>query len=358
MENGTSGRPSPEAPRGFAPGGPSFLRELRDAVTPRAMTLLLGVLVLALAFVVSFVGAFHSPTPRDIPLAVVAPEPARAKVLAELNGLPDRPLSARPAASEAEARAMVLDRRADGALLLGAPSGRTELLVASAGGPSAVQALQAIFEKVDGREAVELRDLRPPNPADGRGLSTFYLVLGVIIGGYLASAALAASYGARPANLRRTLVRLVALAGLSVVAGLGGTLIVDTVFDALPGHFAALWGITTLATFTAAAVGMAFQVLFGPAGVAASVLVFVIIGNPSAGGVYPASLLPPFWAAVGQALPNGAGVTLVRNYAYFDGHHTATAWWVMCAWAAGGVLVSCLASWVRGRRTTPPPPPR
>ncbi|MFK4540455.1 hypothetical protein RKD29_000051 [Streptomyces tendae] len=359
MDNEKNGQVSPDgtSPEKRGSGRPSFQKELRDAVTPRSMILIFGVLLLELAFVVSFIGAFHSPKPENLPIAVVAPEQTRAVVIAELNSLPDKPLSARLAASADDAKDMVLDRSVDAALLVSAPAGRDELLVASAGGPSAVQSLQVIFEKIERHEGVTVTDLQPPNSADGRGLSSFYLVLGVIIGGYLASAALAASYGARPANLRRTCIRLLALAGLSVVSGVGGAIIVDTVFDALPGHFATLWGIATLTTFTAAAAGMAFQVLLGPAGVAMSVLIFVVLGNPSAGGVYPTALLPPFWGAIGQALPNGAGVTLVRNYSYFGGHHTAAAWWVLCAWAAGGVLVSCIASLLRkGKHAYAPPP--
>ncbi len=45
------------------------------------------------------------------------------------------------------------------------------------------------------------------------------------------------------------LIRLGALAVLSVLSGLGGAIVVDLVFDALPGHFAALWWIGALTTF-------------------------------------------------------------------------------------------------------------
>ncbi|MFD6903592.1 DUF3533 domain-containing protein [Streptomyces sp. NPDC060077] len=337
-----AGREDSNGP-GPAPAGPAFRQGLRGAVTPRAVILLLGVLILEMAFVVSFIGAFHSPRPRNLPLAVVAPGQAQARLVAELNSLPGEPLDARAADSASEARAMVLDRRVDAALLAGPGGGPDRLLVATAGGPAAVQALQAVFAKTGGGSVV-VDDLRPPSPSDGRALAGFYLVLGVVVGGYLASAALSASYGARPASPNRTSVRLLALAALSVVSGLGGAVVVDPVFHALPGHFGALWGIATLITFAAAAAGMAFQVLLGTPGIALSVLLFVVLGNPSAGGVYPTTLLPPFWAAIGQALPNGAGVTLVRNYSYFGGHQTSTAWWVLSAWAAGGVLISSLAS--------------
>lgn len=204
-----AGREDSNGP-GPAPAGPAFRQDLRGAVTPRAVILLLGVLILEMAFVVSFIGAFHSPRPRNLPLAVVAPGQAQARLVAELNSLPGEPLDARAADSASEARAMVLDRRVDAALLAGPGGGPDRLLVATAGGPAAVQSLQAVFAKTGGGSVV-VDDLRPPSPSDGRALAGFYLVLGVVVGGYLASAALSASYGARPASPNRTSVRLLAL---------------------------------------------------------------------------------------------------------------------------------------------------
>lgn len=67
----------------------------------------------------------------------------------------------------------------------------------------------------------------------------------------------------------------------------------------------------------AATVTMAFQALFGIIGIGATVLVFVILGNPSAGGAFQPPLLPPFWRTIAYALPNGAGTDSVRRIVYF-----------------------------------------
>jgi uncharacterized membrane protein (DUF485 family) len=48
-------------------------RELLPGVTRRAAVLVLGVLLLQVGFVLSYVGVFRAPTPHDVPLAVVAP---------------------------------------------------------------------------------------------------------------------------------------------------------------------------------------------------------------------------------------------------------------------------------------------
>src|SRR3954471_14259120 len=98
-------------------------RELLPGVTRRAALLVVGVLLLQLGFVLSYVGAFHAPTPRDIPLAVVVPTGAPAgtadSVVEQLEGLDGDPLDVRTADSEAEGRQLLADREVDGVLLIG-----------------------------------------------------------------------------------------------------------------------------------------------------------------------------------------------------------------------------------------------
>ena len=58
-EHGRQGSPEePVAPQGF-------WAELRDAVSLRTMTLVGGVLLLQLAFILSYVSAFHAPKPHE-----------------------------------------------------------------------------------------------------------------------------------------------------------------------------------------------------------------------------------------------------------------------------------------------------
>src|SRR3954469_19825990 len=90
-------------------------RELIPGVTRRAAALVIGVLLLQLGFVLSYVGAFHAPTPREIPIAVVAPAGAPGgtaqQVADQLDGLDGDPLDAQVADNESAARARLADRR-------------------------------------------------------------------------------------------------------------------------------------------------------------------------------------------------------------------------------------------------------
>ncbi|NEA55826.1 DUF3533 domain-containing protein [Streptomyces sp. SID13666] len=333
-------------------GSGGFAAELRDAISFRAFLLVVGGLLIQLAFIVSYLGAFHSPTPHRIPAAVVAPAQVAGKVAAQLNGLPGEPVKAVVVADEAEARRQIMNRTVDAAILIN-PAGKTDsLLVASAGGPSVSQTAAQIAQSVEKTQhrQVTVTDIKAPNKEDGRGLSSFYLVIGWVVGGYLTASILGVAGGARPVNRHRTAIRLGTLALFSVVSGLGGAIIVDPVFSALTGHFVALWAIGALVVFAAAAVTTALQTLFGIIGIGLSILLFVVMGNPSAGGVYPASLLPRFWSAIGQSLPPGAGTTAVRNTVYFGGSATAGPLWVLAAYAVAGVVVAMATVVVRDRR--------
>jgi hypothetical protein len=145
-------------------------------------------------------------------------------------------------------------------------------------------------------------------------------------------------------------IRLVAVVPYALASGLGGAIIVDPVLGAVTGHFAALWGLGVLLVYAAAAVTLAFQVLAGVLGIGLTVLVFVVLGNPSAGGAYQPSVLPPFWRALSGALPNGAGTAAVRSIVYFHGHGIVGNLLTICAWLVGGVVVALLASLRHDRR--------
>ncbi|UGY92664.1 ABC transporter permease [Streptomyces gobiensis] len=333
-------------------GKDGFLGELRDAVSLRAALLVLGVLALQLAFVTSYLGAFHNPTPDKVPIAVVAPQQVQDEYTQRLDTLPGTPLKVRTATDdEAEAVQQIKNRKIDGALVVD-PAGTTDrLLVASGAGASLSQALEQVIRAVQQAQQrlVEVEDVVPVEKGDARGLSSFYLVVGWSVGGYLIAAILAMSYGARPINLSRALIRLGALAVYAIVAGLGGALIAGPVLGALPGNPLALWGLGALIVFAVGAATLALQGMAGVIGIGVAILLVVVLGNPSAGGAYPGPLLPPFWRTIGPAFPPGAGTWSARSIAYFDGAAITGPLLVLAAWAVAGLALTLLFAVLRGR---------
>lgn len=327
-----------------------FLGEVRDAVSLRAAALVLGVLALQLGFITSYIGAFHQPQPDRIPLAVTSPDTQVAdEALYRLDRLPGDPLEPRAVADEAAARRQIKERKVDGALVID-PRGTTDrLLVAGGAGGALSQALAEVVTKAEQSQgrAVRVVDVVPGAAGDARGLSSFYLVVGWCVGGYLCAAILAISAGARPANASRAVIRLGVLLLYSIAAGLLGTVVAGPVLDALPGSVWGLWGLGTLLVFAVGAVTLALQGLAGIIGIGLAILLVVVLGNPSAGGAYPYPLLPPFWQAIGPALPPGAGTYAARSIAYFRGNGVGGPLLVLAAWAVGGAVVTMGCAVVR-----------
>ncbi|AZQ33745.1 DUF3533 domain-containing protein [Streptomyces cyaneochromogenes] len=334
--------------------GSPFLAEVKDAVTPRATLLVTGVVILHLLFIASYVGALHDPKPKDVPFGVVAPQVAAQQTVTRLANLPGDPLNPRALPDAATARAQILNRDIDGALLIN-PSGTTDtLLVATGGGRVLATTLENLVSALEKSEARTLRtiDAAPADPQDANGLSSFYLTVGWCVGGYLCASIMTISSGAGRPTPRRSVIRLIAMALVAIVGGLGGALIVGPVLNALPGSIAALWGLGALIIFAVGAATLAFQAIFGMAGIGLVILIIVILGNPSAGGALPPPLLPPFWRDIGPALPPGAGTWATRSIAYFNGNDMTSALLVLSAWAAAGIVVTLLAATLRAGGST------
>ncbi|MCD2467737.1 DUF3533 domain-containing protein [Streptomyces sp. MBT42] len=334
----------------------SLVDELKSAVTPRAALLVVGVFALQLLFITSYVGALHHPKPRDVPFGVVAPQQVSAQLVGQLDRLPGTPLDPRAVAGEAAARNQILNREIDGALIVD-PAGRTDtLLVASGGGTVLSSALETILTRVEATQQRTVRtvDVAPASSEDFDGLSAFYLVVGWCVGGYICAAILAISAGSRPANRERAIIRLGVLAVYSVLGGLGGAVIVGPVLGALPGSVAALWGLGTLVVFAVGAATLALQSVFGIVGIGLAILLIVVAGNPSAGGAFPLPMLPPFWNAIGPALPPGAGTWAARSIAYFKGNDMTGSMLVLSAWAVVGVVVTLVMSSLKRRPESEP----
>ena len=329
-----------------------FFAELFDAITPRTILLVMGVLVIQLAFVLSYVGAFHHPTPHQIPVVVVAPAQLSNHLTTELSDLHGQPLSATAVSSEATGLTLLREGRTSGVFVVN-PVGTTDsLLIASGGGAALSTAVEDVFTQVEVAEhrTITVTDADPEQPTDYRGLSGFYLVVGWLVGGYLVAALLGIAKGARPATTRRAIHRLMAIVPYAVLSGLGGAIIIGPVLGALTGHFLALWGLGAFLVFCAAAVTMAFQVLFGVFGVGLTLIVFVVLGNPSAGGAYQSPLLPPFWRAIGSSLPNGAGVGAVRRITYFGSYNVIDNFVVIAIYAVVGAAIAIAGASVLARR--------
>ena len=316
------------------------------APTPKAVALvLLPALVLTLAFAFSYVGAFHDPTPHQVPVAVVGP-PA---IAAQLNRLPGDPLDARQASSRPDALSQIDDREVYGAY----EAATNRLFVASAANRATAIALERTFNRVaaaQGGPAVRVTDVKPLPPKDPNGTAAFYAVIAWVFGGYIASTLIGLIGSPRSRSTPRAAARIGALAGFSIVAGILSVVMLRASFDVFSGHVIALCAIAALTIFASGAATAGIQAALGPAGTGLVILVFVILGNAASGGPFARPLLPGLWRTIGGLLPPGASVDLARSALFFDGARIAGPILVLVGWAAVGTV---LALALGGRITDP-----
>jgi hypothetical protein len=297
-----------------------------------------AVLLVEAAFIASYVGGLHAPTPKDVPVAVVGSAAQVARLGGQLDAAASLvALKAEP--TRAAAVAAIEDRHADGGYVLATG----ELIVASGRGPALSAVLTPIFIRVSastGHDKLTTTDIAPLPSQDARGLVSFYLVIGWIVGGYLLAAVLGLVGGMTPSGLRSALARMATVAGYAIVSGVAGAAIVDNGFGYATGHFWPLAGIGALLVFSVGVVTVGLEAVLGLVGTAVAILAFVVAGNPSAGGPWPTDLSPRPWRQVGPYLPNGAGVTGSRQILFFDGRAIMQPLVVLAAYAIVGIALT------------------
>ena len=314
-------------------------------------------IVVTAAFVAIFVtltlSAFHAPRPHDLPVGMVGPAAVTSRVEHALDTASPGAFDWRGYPSAATARSAIAQRQIDGAFVASGPSLR--LLVTQAGGTAPAQTLTQAFGVVAARSGRQLvvTDVVPPLPSDTQALSSFFVLLSVLI------PSLAAGSGSALA-FRRARPALAVAAPLAMAIGMG--LAAAAVADGIAGlgHYGVIAGVAALFALAVAA-PTAFLARLWPPLTIVAVLVFIVFGIPVSGGpANLASFSPAFLRALDPVLPLGVAATVVRNVVYFGGHATALRLWVLAAWAVAGVVGLILITALRHRApaVTEPVPPR
>jgi hypothetical protein len=274
--------------------------------------------------------------PRDLPLAVAGPPQVAARLAAQHPGAFEITQVGDPAAADAK----IKSREVYGAILVTAAG--PEVHVASAAGPTVAQLLTQAAAGLGPN--VPVRDVVPVDPDDPRGAGFGAGFLPLAITSLLAGVLVYLFVPRRGARLA-TLVTFAALAGLA------GAAVQVEWLGILPGHYLAAAGSLGLFTLAVSAAMTGLAALIGRAGLALGALVIFLVGNALSGIAAAPELLPQPWGAVGQWLPIGAGGTLLRSVAYFDGHGGGSAATVLTAYAIGGLVLVLLGRSRVARKT-------
>lgn len=299
-----------------------------------------AVVSIVLAVLVSW---FSWPTrsiePRDLPVVVAGPAPAAAAVARQLEAT--RPgafhVTVLPDAKAADEA--LRNREAYAAFVLAADG--LSLHTASAASPTVAVLLTQAAQQMGQGRPLTVVDVVPTSSRDPRGGGFAAGSLPLVLAGMVAGILFAVLIASKAA-------RFVGLLTYAVVAGLVGAGVLSWLGLIPGGAYLAAAGVIALASLAVSSTVAGLAALLGPAGIGLGVVLVFLFGNPISAVAAAPELLPQPWGAVGQFLPSGAAVTLLRSAVYFDGARAAAPLWTLVAWAAVGLTLLAV-----GRRSIP-----
>ncbi|MCP9983808.1 hypothetical protein [Actinomadura madurae] len=311
---------------------------MRSSLAGRTAGVAVAAAVLQLIMIIAFSWPAARTEPRDVPIVVTGPQ--AGMVADRLDRERPGAFDVRTRPDEAAARAALQDREAYGAIVA-TPSG-PKVLTASAASPAIAQQLGAVAARLGGGAASSpAEDVVAADSDDPRGAGFGALALPLVMSGIAAAVLLTfaiPSAGWRAAGA----VLFAALGGLGVAGVAQGWL------SLLPGSYLAVAGVMSLTVLavTGAIAGLAAAI--GRAGIGVGALTMLLLGNPLSAAASAPEMLPQPWGELGQFLPPGASVTLLRSTAFFDGAGGGGALAVLAAWAVAGLVLFALGA-MRGR---------
>jgi hypothetical protein len=316
----------------------------------RYRTLILGglaILLLAMAMLMSYSSAFGNPTPNNVHLAVTGD--GDTIVALEQQGSLDLTV----VASAANARAAVLDRDVDGAVVLPA-AGQNAVVttyIASGGGRGLGQAVSGIGDSIAAKlhATNTTTDLAPLPAKDPVGSIEFYAILFVGLGAALGATVFGRILGTVDTAVKFVERSIVLVLFTGLLAGLI-TLWVDSALDAVTVD---PWAVFAVLWLTGVAIGEAVTGVAALGGMSAALiltLALVILGNTSSGGPLGIHVLNNVFQTLYYVFPQGGALDLLRSVQYFDGAAASAPLIRLGIWAAAGILFALAAMLLRSRR--------
>ncbi|MFH9660999.1 hypothetical protein ACH4NF_20465 [Streptomyces sp. NPDC017248] len=321
---------------------------MRSPALRHVLTHLITPLLMCIGMGLAYMGAFVTPEPHHLRVAVVGTAP-RAKVFAQtVKDTAGEKLDVRTVATRAAAVGLVRSREVTGAYV---PSAQApELLVASAASDMGATAVAKVFTPVAAEEGLPLKitDVAQPVADDPTGQGLFFLLIAVSIGSYASVAALGAAGAALPMRIRALLTL-----GVSAVVGGIGALLAGPVFHLAHHGLAGVWGMAWLYSAGVLFIGVGLHTFLKRWTTLTMMVLFVMLNFTSSGGLFRPELQNGFFGAL-HAFWNGAGfVEGVRSLLYFGHDGLAREVWTLAGWLLAGLAVTAVAGLYERTRHTP-----
>jgi hypothetical protein len=298
-------------------------------------------IVVAPIIVLAAVSAFAWPAarlaPRELPIAVAGPTQVIAPLVTQLARKPDA-FDVHVYSDGAAARVAIEHRHVYGALVP-SPTGLT-VMTASAASPTVAQQIAAVARQTSTRRAVRpphIVDVVPASTADPHQAALSSAVLPLVLTGTLTGLVITMLISHR-------LARLGGLIVASILVGLATNTVIQSWLGVIGGHWRANAAVLSLTVLAISSTVVGLGAVLGNAGRAIASMLMVLLGNPFSGVTSAPELLPQPAGRIGQLLPPGATVELLRSSAFFNNHGAPEPATVLAVWAALGLLAVLLAN--------------
>jgi hypothetical protein len=311
---------------------------MRSPALRHVLTHLITPLLMCVGMGLAYMGAFVTPEPNHLPIAVVGTG-AEAKAFAQsVKDEAGDALDVRTVPDRDRAVDLLKSRDITGAYV---PNARTpEVLVATAASDMGAMAVEKVFTPVAAERGVPLKvtDVAAPVDDDPTGQGLFFLMIAVSIGSYASVAVLAGAGATLPMRLRALLTL-----GVSVVVSGIGALLAGPVFHLAHHDLAGIWGLAWLYSAGILLIGVGLHTFLKRWTTLAMMVLFVMLNFTSSGGVFRPELQNGFFGTL-HAFWNGAGfVEGARSVLYFDGDGLGRSVWTLAVWLVAGLAVTAIA---------------
>jgi hypothetical protein len=282
----------------------------------------------------AYLGAFHSPQPSNIPVAVVGTGPAADVFAQTLNDKAPDELDVTTIASVEKARSAVENQKITAAYV--PEAAQATIIVSTAASPAEAQAAEQLLLPIayDQHLPVTVDDVKPVPADDATGQGLFFLMVALSVGGYSSAIAIAA-VTARVAIGWRVAV---SAASSLAIAGIG-TLVAGPLFHVLNGNEWAIWLLGSLYAFGIVTIGVGLHPILGRWTTPALTLLFVMLNVTTSGGIFPQDMEPPFFAGLSTFWTGAAWLDAVRALTYFPGQQFGFDGLRLALWAVAGLTL-------------------
>jgi hypothetical protein len=215
------------------------------------------------------------------------------------------------------------------------------MLISSAASPTIAEQLGGLASTLTAQTQTQIAvsDVVPLPTKDPRGNGLNSLALPLVIGSLLPALLMFQVYR------RRVAAQIAASLGASVLIGLAVSAILTFWIGAT--HGANYWLLTLgLAAGVAATslILLGLAALGGRIALGIGAAVVLLLGAPLSGFSTAPEWISSPWGTIGQLLPPGASGTVLRTFAFFDGHGSGPGLLVLGGWALIGLLLIVLGT--------------